>query len=337
MKGCAFMDNSELFRNELIENLSKTLPQEQVINVLRAFDMTSAAYEIERKPVEIIPLNGIPEVVKHFISSKAIQGCSMGTLKQYRYKLLDFFDAVKKPHNSITTGDIRLYLANFKAARNVSDRYLETVRVTLNSFFSWLVDNEYLIRNPCGKIEAIKFQEKERVPLSAFELETIRFMCDDIREKALIDFLFATGCRVSECAAVRLSDIEWNTRQVIIRHGKGNKMRRVFFNAEAEVSLKAYLQTRSDSSDGLFVSTKAPHNPLQVHALQNIIKKADERSGIKVFPHKLRHTFATFGIRSGMPLPTLQLLMGHSKPETTMIYAKLQASDLQKEHERVYA
>ena len=331
------MDNSEMFRNEFIQKLSEALPPDQIIRALSAFDLTSSGYEIERKSVEIITFDGIPEVVKHFIASKSIQNCSMGTLKQYRYKLIDFFNAVRKSYLDINAADIRLYLANFKKSRNVGDRYVENVRITINSFFEWLVDNEYLVRNPCAKVEKIRFQAKERKALSAYELESIRFVCDNVREKALIDFLFSTGCRISECADVRLSDIDWNTRQVTIRHGKGDKSRRVYFNAEAEVSLKAYLATRSDNHDALFVSTKAPHQPLKVHAMQNIVKAVNDRSGIEVFPHKLRHTFATFGIRSGMQLPTLQMLMGHAKPETTMIYAKLQNNDLQREHERVYA
>lgn len=331
------MDNSELFRNEFIQKLSETMPPDQIIQALSAFDMTSSGYEIERKPVEIIPIDGIPEVVKHFIASKSIQNCSMGTLKQYRYKLIDFFNTVRKSYLDIKAADIRLYLANFKKSRNVGDRYVENVRITINSFFEWLVDNEYLVRNPCAKVEKIRFQPKERKALSALELESIRYICANAREKAVIDFLFSTGCRISECADVRLSDIDWNSRQVTIRHGKGDKMRRVYFNAEAEVSLKAYLAKRTDNHDALFVSMKAPHQPLKVHAMEDIVRKVNDRSGIEVFPHKLRHTFATFGIRSGMQLPTLQMLLGHTKPETTMIYAKLQNDDLQKEHERIYA
>ena len=329
-------NNSERFRNEFSSQLLSLLSPEQVHDVLTAFDVTSSNYEISAKPTEIIVAGGIPEVVKWFIASKSVQNCSMGTLKQYRYKLIDFFSTVRKPFQDITTTDIRLYLANFKQARSVSDRYLECIRVTLNTFFDWLVDNEYLLRNPCAKIEHIRFQEKPRSPLSAYELEVLRWNCQDIREKALVDFLFSTGCRVSECAAVKLSDIDWVSRSVCIRHGKGDKQRTVYFNAESELTLREYLKTRSDNCDGLFISVRGAKT-IGPHAIQDILKKISSRAGMHVYPHKLRHTFATSGLRGGMPLEKLQALMGHTKPQTTMIYAKLDQVDLQLEHRRIYA
>lgn len=329
-------NNSERFRNEFSSQLLSLLSPEQVHDVLTAFDVTSSNYEISAKPTEIIVSGEIPEVVKWFIASKSVQNCSMGTLKQYRYKLIDFFSTVRKPFQDITTTDIRLYLANFKQARSVSDRYLECIRVTLNTFFDWLVDNEYLLRNPCAKIEHIRFQEKPRSPLSAYELEVLRWNCQDIREKALVDFLFSTGCRVSECAAVKLSDIDWVSRSVCIRHGKGDKQRTVYFNAESELTLREYLKTRSDNCDGLFISVRGAKT-IGPHAIQDILKKISSRAGMHVYPHKLRHTFATSGLRGGMPLEKLQALMGHTKPQTTMIYAKLDQVDLQLEHRRIYA
>ena len=124
---------------------------------------------------------------------------------------------------------------------------------------------------------------------------------------------------------------------VIIRHGKGNKERVVYFDAECEVSLHEYLTTRKDMNNGLFVSTRKPHNPIGSHAIENIVKSVGEKSGIKVYPHKLRHTFATRGIQGGIPLEKLQKLLGHAKPETTLIYAKIDEGDLKHEHNRVYA
>lgn len=318
-------------------NLCSVLQPDQLSNVLRAVDVSLSDFEISPKQVELIAAEGVPEVVKLYIASRSISNLSLGTLKQYRRKLLQFFGVVRKPYTDITANDIRMYLYNYKDLHGVSDRYIENIRVTLNTFFQWLADNEYLQKNPCTKVDHIRFTEKKREPLTAYDLELFRWTTQDAREKALIDFFFSTGCRLSECSQVRLSDISWQDRAVRIRHGKGDKERTVYFNAEAEVSLRKYLDTRSDDTDALFVSCRAPHQALQNKAIENIIAKVASRTGLHVYPHRLRHTFATSGLRGGMPLEKLQALLGHVKPETTLIYAKLDQVDLQREHQRIYA
>ena len=126
-----------------------------------------------------------------------------------------------------------------------------------------------------------------------------------MREKAIVDFLFSTGCRVSECVAVQLCDIDWSNRAVVIHHGKGDKMRIVYFNAEAEVTLRKYLETRNDECTGLFVTTRKPIHSLSIRSMEVIVNKIGERAGIPAFPHKIRHTFATYGLNGGMSLEKL--------------------------------
>lgn len=327
----------ENYRTILMMNLCTVIQDPETIqNVLKMVDISMSDFEISRKPMEIIPATDMLPVIKCYLASKAIANLSKGTIKQYKYKLDHFFNTLHKSYLDITANDIRIYLYNFKIERNASDSYVDNVRVTLNSFFQWLVDNEYTPRNPCAKVDKIKYQPKRREPLTSIQLEELRWNTSDVREKALVDFFFSTGCRVSECADVNLTDIKWENRSVHIRHGKGDKERFVFFNAESEVSLKEYLKTRSDDTDALFVSVKSPHQRLQAHSLENIIKKVSDRAGIHAYPHKLRHTFATAGLRGGMPLEKLQALMGHAAPETTLIYAKQSQKDLQMEHQKVY-
>lgn len=328
----------ETFRTVLTMNLCRAVQDPETLRgVLEAVDVTMHDFDLSKKPLEIIPAAGVPEVVKIFLASKGIANLSPGTLKQYRYKLDHFFSTVRKSYLDITTNDIRIYLYNFKVERNVSDSYVDNVRITLTSFFSWLVDNEYLSRNPCAKVDKIKYQQKRRTPLSTLSLETMRWNCIDVREKALVDFIFSTGCRVSECADVLLSDIDWDRNAVLIRHGKGDKERTVFFNDESRVSLREYLASRSDSTPALWVSTRAPHHQLQSHALENIIAKIGKRTGVHAYPHRLRHTFATVGLRSGMPLEQLQALLGHSNPKTTLIYAKQDQTQLQMDHQKAFS
>ena len=329
--------NYEYFRTILTLNLSTVINNPETMkNVLSMVDLSMQDFELSRKPMEIIPANDMAPVIKCYLAAKGVANLSLKTLKQYRYKLVHFFDTVRKSYMDIRANDIRIYLYNFKLERHASDCYVDNVRITLNSFFQWLVDNEYLDRNPCARVDKIKYQQKRRQPLSTLSLEDLRWNCRTIREKALIDFLFSTGCRVSECADVLQSDIDWNNNSVVIRHGKGDKERTVYFNDESKVTLREYLRSRNDNNPALWVSMKAPHQQLQSHALENIVKNVGDRTGIHAYPHKLRHTFATVGLRNGMPLEKLQALLGHTNPQTTLIYAKLNNEQMKMEHQKAF-
>ena len=296
----------ENFRSVLALNLCAALPADQLSKALAAVDAAMGDFEITRKDMDLVAAGGVPEVVKLFIASKVIANASRGTLKQYRYKLVNFFTAVRKPYTDITANDIRLYLYRYKTDHSATDRYLENIRITLNSFFTWLVDNEYLQRNPCAKVEKIRYQEKRREPLTAFQLELFRWNTEDIREKAL-------DAEVKKTAEAKK------------------------YAAQQEAALRRYLATRTDDTDALFVSVRAPHHAIGAHALENIIKKVADRTGLHVYPHRLRHTFATSGLHGGMPLHVLQQLMGHVNPRTTLIYAEQSRDDVRHEHQRVYA
>ena len=327
----------ENFRTAFSLNLSTIIDDPDMLNkILDMVDLTVEDFEISKKTTSIIPITGFPEVAKYFLASKSISNLSKNTLKQYRYKLVHFFKTVGKPYTDISANDIRIYLYNFKHERNASDSYVDNVRVTINSFFQWLVDNEYLQRNPCAKVDKIKYKTKPREPLSTLSLEDLRWHCKTTKEKALIDFLFSTGCRISECAGVLLSDINWDKSSVHLRFCKGNKERTVYFNDEAKISLRAYINERGHISPALWTSDKAPHQQLKTRALELIIKKVGERTGVHTYPHKLRHTFATVGLRNGMSIEKLQALLGHTNPRTTLIYAKLNDDLMQMEHQKAF-
>lgn len=332
------LENSSSLRAEFAANLLYCVPMEQISTILSAFDEVLSGYRVEKTGTDLITQSGSAhEFVKMYIASKAISNLSVGTLYQYKLRLEDFISTVSKPITEITTNDIRLYLYHYKSDRNATNNYLDQIRKILSGFFCWLQNNNYIDSNPCTNVEHIKFQAAERKPLTSYELEILRYNCHDIREKAIVDFLFSTGCRVSEFCAANKSDIDWQQRSLVIRHGKGDKRRVVFFNAESELTLRKYLETRCDDSEALFVGSRSPHNRLSVKAVQNILNKVSARCNMHVYPHMLRHTFATSGIRSGMPLEKLQTLMGHAEPRTTLIYAKMDQSDLRREHMRVYS
>lgn len=330
------IDSSESFRNEIISKLFYSIPQDQIRNILSAIDSVLPNYEISHRTMALISTDGIPQVVKFYLGSKMIQNLSPKTIYIYKLRLIDFFTMIQKPFQDINAIDIRTYLGFFKTVRDASDSYIDTIRRELNSFFIWCVNNNYILHNPCGNVEHVKYQQKERLGLSAYDLEVLRWCCISLREKAMVDFFFSTGVRLSELHDANRSDINWKERSLIVKHGKGNKRRTVFFNAESELSLRKYFESRTDDDDAIFVTIRKPYRRLCLKAIEDVITKISNRAGFHVYPHMLRHTFATSGLRSGMPLDILQVLMGHTKPETTMIYAKRNIEDLRREHERVY-
>lgn len=294
------MSNSyEKFRSALTMKLCSVCDAEQMTKILQAVDQSLQDYEISRKNMDIIPAvtSDTPEIVKMYIASKAIANLSRKSLYQYKLKLQDFFRRVRKAYSDITTNDIRMYLYSYKEEHGVSDNYLNTIRITLNGFFAWLVANEYIQRNPCSLVDKIRFHQQEREPMTSYEMELYRWNATDVREKAIIDFFYSTGLRLSECASVKLSDINWQNRSVKIPHGKGDKSRVVFFDAESEVSLREYLKTRDDDTNALFVSMKKPHQALTGRALEVIVHKVGERINIGVYPHRLGASAAWVGNR----------------------------------------
>lgn len=331
------MDNSESFRNEISSRLYGTVPQDQLKRVLDNLDSVLAGYEVTRKQLSIIPATGMQEVVKFFIASKAVKNLSPGTLHIYTLRMNDFFARVNKPYTEIRANDIRMYLYYYKTQRNASDAYLDNIRRVINSFFTWLVNDEYLLKNPCASVENVKYEKKQRSPMTSYEVEKLRWNCKTVREKAMIDFFFSTGVRLNECRTMNIADIDFDNRSALVRHGKGNKTRTVYFDAEAEVSLQKYLESRNDDCEALFVTERKPARRMCVKAIENILNKVADRTSLHVYPHRLRHTFATIGLRRGIPIEKIQALMGHQDTRTTLIYAHLADSDLRAAHQKAYA
>lgn len=324
-------DHSGLLRTDLATKLVGLIPAEQMELVVGALSSVMTGYNVEKKTTDLITTNGVPEIVKYFIASKALENLSERTINLYMGVLKNFFLSIRKSVSDIGANDIRAYVFDLRTARKLAPSTIQLYQRVLSSLFGWMHDNDYIERDPTRKVEKIKVEEKRLLPMTPVELEIVRYSCTTIRDKALVDFLFSTGCRVSECCNVMKTDIDWSQQSVMIRHGKGAKDRIVYFNAESEVSLKCYLDSRSDDSPYLFVSDHLrDKRKLSTRSIEMAIKKIVTRSGIgkKFTPHTFRRTFATVGIRTGMPLERVQALMGHSKPETTMIYARLDETDL---------
>ena len=266
-----------------------------------------------------------------------IDGLSAKTLKNYREMLMAFAAQVDKHVTKITTDDIRAYIG-YLAERGLKDSSIQTHINVLRSFFSWLDVEDVIRKNPMRKIKSLKIDKlKARKPLSPEELEQLRDGCRTYKEKALVEFLVSSGCRLSEAAGIQVDRIDWQSRSVVVV-GKGNKERTVYFSVRSKLMLQAYLDSRRGGT-AMFASSRKPYAPMTPRAIEKAIQKIGERAGEnrRIFPHILRHTFATNALHGGMDLTIIQHLLGHSDPKTTMIYAELRDDAIRYAYEKVVA
>lgn len=276
--------------------------------------------------------------IKHYLGAKKIDGLSARTLANYRSHLELFASKVTKSTAKITTDDIRGYIAFLDETRNLKETSLQTHINSLRAFFGWLTMEEKIKKNPMSKIKSIKIDKVgARQALTVEELERLRDACVTYREKALIEFLVSTGCRLSEVAQLRAADLNLADRSVQVT-GKGDKERVVYFSVRARLMVQEYIVQRK-GGDGLFVSNKSPYEPLKPRAIQRIVRSLSERAGLegRVHPHLLRHTFATHALNGGMDVTVIQRLLGHEDIATTQIYAELNEEGVRHQYNKYVA
>ena len=257
------------------------------------------------------------DLFESFISAKRVGGRSEKTLTRYSYIISRFLQAVGVKTKDVTTQHIRDYFVK-ELARGVSESTIEGVRETLNSYFGWLEQEKLIKRNPVAHIDAIKYQKKERLALSFSDIELIKRHCRSIRDNAIISFLLATGCRISEVTSLNREDVNLDQAECIVL-GKGNKERVVFLDDVAVLTLREYLSSRNDNCEALFVNNRGGR--LNAGGVRAMMKKLSEDSHVEnIHPHRFRRTAVTRLLNRGMPIQEVALLVGHSKVDTTMKY-----------------
>lgn len=264
----------------------------------------------------------LPEKVKFFIDTRRLDGISEKSLRSYKSELDQFCRYCTKPVVQITINDLRSYISQAQS-RSLKRTTLNNKITILRTFFQFLTAEEILAKDPSVKLKTLKVDLKSlRDELDDEELEILRNACESTREKAIVEFLVSTGCRVTETTNVKLSDIDWNDRSLLVL-GKGNKTRRVYFSVKAKLLLEAYLNQRKGDCDHLFISERAPYLPINKDQIEKIIRTISKRTDIEkpVTPHVLRHTFATQALSRGMDITIIQQLLGHESINTTQIYA----------------
>lgn len=328
----------EQFKTQLIMLLANDFSVEDISSITKNLDIVACNYDVTKKETGVAIYNSeAPELVKAYLVCKKIEGLSDQTLYNYGKCLQNFFFAVQKSPDQITANDIRIFLYQYQEQKKISNRTLDKYREYISHFYQWACSEEYVEKNPTINVRPIKYEVKPRQALSQIELEYIRKSCVTLKEKAIIEVLYSTGCRVSELAGLKKSDINWHDKTVHL-FGKGSKHRTSFLNAKAEVAISEYLASRTDDDESLFVSDRKPYHPIKKDALEKIVriisKRATDHVNKKVTPHILRHTTATTAIRNGMPVEDIRELLGHSKIDTTMIYAKTSIANVQAGHKK---
>ena len=276
-------------------------------------------------------------MIESFISSKQIEGCSDRTIKYYKEIIDKFNDSFDKSIKKISTEEIRSYLSNYKEMSTCGSTTIDNIRRVLSSFFSWLEDEDYIIKSPIRRIHRIKTPTTIKEVLTDENLEKLRDECENIRDLSLIELLISTGMRVGELVNLNISNLNFEDRSCIVL-GKGNKEREVYFDAKTKLHLKEYISKRNDTNDALFVSLREPHQRLSISGIELIVRNLGVNTNInKVHPHKFRRTLATMAIDKGMPVEQVQKLLGHVKIETTMHYAMVNQSNVKISHRRYIA
>ena len=324
-------------KNELIDDIQiqikPYLNQNQYLKLTKILLDEFENIEIINRNINLINLNN-EELLNMFLSAKSVEGCSNKTLNYYKKTLQKMLIIVDKRIEDIKTDDLRNYLTYYKETNNISKTTIDNVRRIFSSFFSWLEDEDYIIKNPVKRIHRIKKGRVVKDVLTDENLETLCDNCDNIRDLAILELLISTGIRVGELVKLNIDDINFHERECVV-FGKGESERVVYFDARCKIHLQQYLATRCDDNPALFVRFRKPYDRLGINGVEIRLKKLGEKSNIRnVHPHKFRRTLATKAIDKGMPIEQVQRLLGHVQIDTTMQYAMVNQSNVKIAHRK---
>ena len=277
------------------------------------------------------------EYLKMFIEAKQIEGCSARTLQYYQVTIEHLLKNIDTVIRKITTDEIRTYLAEYQQRNNCSKVTVDNVRRNISSFFSWLEEEDYILKSPMRRIHKIKTKQPVKEIISDEMIERLRDICRCSRDLAMIDLLYSTGIRVGELVGLNISDIDFEERECVV-YGKGDKERRVYFDAKAKLHLQNYINSRTDTNPALFVTLDSPYERLKISGVEIRVRELGRKLNIeKIHPHKFRRTMATRAIDKGMPIEQVQKILGHSQIGTTMQYAIVNQNNVKTSHRRYIA
>ena len=275
--------------------------------------------------------------LKMFIDAKRIEGCSERTLQYYNLTVSQLLSFVTVPVRKMTTDEIRGYLAEYQQRNNCSKVTVDNVRRNISSFFSWLEEEDYILKSPMKRIHKIKTKQPVKEIISDEMIERLRDNCKCVRDLAIIDLLYSTGIRVGELVGLNISDINFEERECVV-YGKGDKERKVYFDAKAKLHLQNYIEGRQDNNPALFITLDAPYDRLKISGVEIRVRELGRKLQMdKIHPHKFRRTMATRAIDKGMPIEQVQKILGHSQIDTTMQNAIVNQNNVKTSHRKYIA
>lgn len=334
----------EKLMTDLRNLLFGKIASDEIQSVLNIVSYVLNDYDLSIKETAIVVYDDSDkQIFQKFFVAKAVEGLSQSSLKYYNVIISNFLLKVGKHIKDIETDDVRVYLA-FKKLEKVSDNTLNNIRRVLSSFFSWCTEESIIHKNPMLRIKGVRQTKKIRKPFTDDEMELLRSSARTKRDKAIVEFLFSTGCRVSEMISVNRDDLDLTAGQLDVL-GKGRKYRTVYLSSRCKIALIEYLATREDNLDALFISTwEGFRNPdiknqnsqrMSRSAVEIMVRTLGKRVKIEnVHPHRFRRTAATTALKRGMPLEQVQKFLGHESIQTTTIYAQSTNDEVKQSHER---
>ncbi len=319
--------------NEIEQAMLGVMNSEQLSQLRKVLEFTFRNLNVTEKVLDNVDADNVP-LLNSFLSAKSVEGCSEKSVIYYRSTLNNALHKIDKPITHITTDDLRNYLNDYQKASGASKVTVDNIRRILSSFFSWLEDENYIVKSPVRRIHKVKVGKTVKETYTDEALEEMRDYCRTSRDLAIIDLLASTGMRVGELVKLNRRDIDFENRECIVT-GKGNKQRRVYFDARSKIHLQRYLSSRTDNNEALFVSLLSPYERLQISGVEIRLRCLGRELNIpKVHPHKFRRTLATMAIDKGMPIEQVQHLLGHQSLDTTLQYAMVNQNNVKMSHRK---
>ena len=323
----------EILINDIEQAMLGVMNNEQLSQLRKVLEYTFRNVTVTEKVVDNANTDNVP-LITSFLSAKRVEGCSEKSMAYYRSTLNNALQKIDKPITHITTDDLRNYLNAYQQESGASKVTVDNIRRILSSFFSWLEEENYIVKSPVRRIHKVKVGKTVKETYSDEALEEMRDYCKTGRDLALIDLLASTGMRVGELVKLNRRDIDFENRECVVT-GKGDKQRKVYFDARTKIHLQKYLSSRTDDNEALFVSLLAPYERLQVSGIEIRLRSLGRELNMpKVHPHKFRRTLATMAIDKGMPIEQVQHLLGHQSMDTTLQYAMVNQNNVKLSHRK---
>lgn len=317
---------------EIVQQMLPHLDNAQLQKLQEVLEHSFYNCEISSKVTEAE--DDSQKLIDAFVYAKRIEGCSEKTLKYYRTTIEAMTEAIDKGVRRMQTDDLRAYLTEYQEKHGSSRVTIDNIRRILSSFFSWLEDEDHILKSPVRRIHKVKTATNIKETYTDEELEKMRDNCEELRDLAIVDMLASTGMRIGEMVLLNKADINFNERECVV-FGKGDKERVVYFDARTKIHLQNYIDSRSDENTALFVTLRAPYTRITIGGIESRLREMGKNLEIeKIHPHKFRRTLATMAIDKGMPIEQLQQLLGHKRIDTTLQYAMVKQSNVKHAHRK---